>query len=150
MSVSIRGRFHHFRAPAFVACLVGLIGTTQAATVDANYGQLGNQAYAQGGTQSLSFSSDMLNFLDSDRIQVTPYSIATVTSQKDAWGLYTQIDTRTGLVSLQTSDNTANIVGINTTGGLTLTAISTSGMLTLCMGLVAVARRSQLKHPCSH
>ncbi len=136
MSMSIRGRFHHFRAPAFVACLAGLIGTTQAATVDANYGQLGNQAYVQGGTQSLSFSSDMLNFLDTGKIQVAPYSGAAVTSQKDADGFYTQINTQTILVSLQTSDNTANIVGINTTGGLTLTApflknISTSGMLTL-------------------
>lgn len=121
---------HIAAATMFVAA-----GLAEAAPVTISVGGSWNGLTATGSA-TLSFSSDLLDALNVGKIALTNYGAATSTITKDASGNYTSASAAAPGTAVTFDDSTLQVLGVATSGGLTMTAapisgISTGGSLTV-------------------
>jgi PEP-CTERM motif len=117
------------------ATLFVATGMAQAAPVTINVGGSWNGLTATGSA-TLSFSADLLGALDTGKIALSNYGAATSTITKDSDGFYTSASAAAPGTAITFDDTTLNVLGVATTGGMTLTApvvksVSSGGSLTV-------------------
>ncbi|KGM40540.1 hypothetical protein JY96_12185 [Aquabacterium sp. NJ1] len=117
------------------ATLFVAAGAAQAASVTINVGGSWNGLTATGSA-TLSFSADLLGALDTGKIALANYGAAVSNITKDTDGYYVSASAAAPGTAITFDDTTLNVLGVATTGGMTLTApvvksVSSGGSLTV-------------------
>ena len=115
------------------ASAIAATGIAHAAPVHVSVGDTWNGLTASG-TASLSFSSDLLTAMDTGKISIDNYGVATSTIVKDADGYFLSASAAAPLTSATFDDVSLEALAVASSGGVTLTApamrgISTGGSL---------------------
>ena len=100
---------------------LGLAGAASAAPLTLSVSDTW-QGLTASGSASLSFSADLLGALDTGKIAIANYGAATSTVVKDSDGFYESATASAPLVSLTFDDVSREVLGVASTGGMTLTA----------------------------
>jgi hypothetical protein len=117
------------------AATFALVGSAHAAAVNVKTGDTWNGLTASG-TATLSFNSGLLGALDVAKITLTQYGNATPSISKDSDGYYMAASATAPLVSATFDNTSLNVLGVASSGGLTMTApvmrnVSSGGSLTV-------------------
>ncbi|MBI2733136.1 MAG: PEP-CTERM sorting domain-containing protein [Aquabacterium sp.] len=96
-------------------------GVAQAAPITLTVNDTWNGLTASGSA-TLSFSADLLGALDTGKIALANYGAATSTITKDSDGFYTSASAAAPGTAITFDDTSLQVLGVATTGGMTLTA----------------------------
>lgn len=116
------------------------VGLANASTVTITAGTPYNESpyYGAvfGGAEAMTFSAEMLGFLDMARASMAAYGAASATVMKDSDGFYTQASIAMPVTSLTIDTQSNWPVSVATTGGITMTTsafknVFSGGSLTL-------------------